>query len=90
MKNYIQQKIQNIQNTNRARCIVREYLQARTLECLQENHAFVDWAFVGATLLNRHVRCCTFTLPFTTVPISRDNWAEAYNIIWEFQLNEYC
>jgi len=51
MKNYIQQKIENIQNTNQARCIVREYLQARTLECLQENHAFVDWAFVGGTAL---------------------------------------
>ena len=34
-----------------ARCIVREYLQARVLENLQENGAFVNWAFVGGTAL---------------------------------------
>ena len=34
-----------------ARCIVREYLQARTLEFLQENGAFTNWLFVGGTAL---------------------------------------
>jgi len=67
MKNYIQQKIQNIQNTNRARCIVREYLHARTLECLQENHAFVDCVNGGAKVPHYlTVMCRTFTPPFTT------------------------
>jgi predicted nucleotidyltransferase component of viral defense system len=51
MKDYLKQQIEKIQDTNFARCVVREYLQARTLECLQENGAFVDWAFVGGTAL---------------------------------------
>ena len=51
MKDYLKQQIEKIQDTNLARCIVREYLQARTLECLQENGAFVNWAFVGGTAL---------------------------------------
>ena len=51
MKDYLKQKIEKIQDTNLARCTVREYLQARTLECLQDNGAFVNWAFVGGTAL---------------------------------------
>ena len=42
MKDYLKQQIEKIQDTNLARCIVREYLQARALECLQENGAFVE------------------------------------------------
>ena len=51
MKDYLKQCIEKIQDANLARCIVREYLQARTLEHLQENGAFVNWAFVGGTAL---------------------------------------
>lgn len=51
MKEYLKQQIENIQDSNLARCIVREYLQARTLGHLQENGVFVDWAFVGGTAL---------------------------------------
>lgn len=51
MKDYLKQQIEKVQDVNFARCIVREYLQARTLECLQENGAFVNWAFVGGTAL---------------------------------------
>ncbi|MEN8126941.1 MAG: nucleotidyl transferase AbiEii/AbiGii toxin family protein [Planctomycetota bacterium] len=51
MKDYLKQQIENIQDNNAARCIVREYLQARTLECLQESGGFVNWAFVGGTAL---------------------------------------
>ena len=51
MKDYLKQQIKNVQDTNLARCIVREYLQARTLEYLQESGAFVNWAFVGGTAL---------------------------------------
>jgi len=51
MKDYLLQQIEKIQNTNLARCIVREYLQARTLECLQDGGAFVSWAFIGGTAL---------------------------------------
>lgn len=51
MKDYLKQQIETIEDTNLARCITREYLQARLLECLQENGAFVNWAFVGGTAL---------------------------------------
>ena len=51
MKDYLKQQAEKVQDVNIARCVVREYLQARTLECLQENGAFVNWAFVGGTAL---------------------------------------
>lgn len=51
MKDHLKQLIENVQDANLARCTIREYLQARTLECLQENGAFVNWAFVGGTAL---------------------------------------
>jgi len=51
MKDYLKQQIETIEDTNLARCITREYLQARFLESLQENGAFVNWAFVGGTAL---------------------------------------
>lgn len=51
MKDYLKQQLAGVQDVNLARCIVREYLQARTLETLQDNNAFVNWAFVGGTAL---------------------------------------
>jgi hypothetical protein len=51
MKDYLKQQVEKFQDVNLARCLVREYLQARTLECLQDNGAFVNWAFVGGTAL---------------------------------------
>ncbi len=51
MKDYLKQQIEKIQDGRLARCVVREYLQARTLEQLQESGAFVNWAFVGGTAL---------------------------------------
>jgi len=51
VKDYIKQLIERTQDNNLARCMVREYLQARLLESLQENGAFVNWAFVGGTAL---------------------------------------
>jgi hypothetical protein len=51
MKDYLKQQLETIRDTHLAVCIVREYLQARTLECLQENGAFANWAFVGGTAL---------------------------------------
>jgi len=51
VKDYLKQLIEKIQDNNSARCIVREYLQARVLESLQENGAFVNWVFVGGTAL---------------------------------------
>lgn len=51
MKEYLRQQIGNIENMHLARCVVREYLQARTLEFLQENGAFTNWVFVEGTAL---------------------------------------
>jgi predicted nucleotidyltransferase component of viral defense system len=51
VKDYIKQLVERIKDNNLARCMTREYLQARVLEILQENDAFVNWAFVGGTAL---------------------------------------
>jgi len=51
MKEYLKSIIQESENNHRARCILREYLQARTLEFLQHKGAFSVWAFVGGTSL---------------------------------------
>ncbi len=51
MKDFLRQLIGMVDDNNLARCIVREYLQARMLECLQDGGAFANWAFVGGTAL---------------------------------------
>jgi predicted nucleotidyltransferase component of viral defense system len=51
MKEYIKQLTEKIEDNNFARCVVREYLQARLLESLVENGAFENWTFVGGTAL---------------------------------------
>ena len=79
MKDYLKQQIETIEDTNLARCITREYLQARLLECLQENGAFVNWAFVGGTalrflyLMPRFSEDMDFSL---TEPGIKDNFTE--------------
>jgi hypothetical protein len=51
VKEYIRQLIKQFPDPHLARCIVREYLQARVLECLQQQGGFAEWAFVGGTAL---------------------------------------
>ena len=51
MKDHVKSLIEKTQDNNSARCLVREYLQARVLESLQDNGAFVTWVFVGGTAL---------------------------------------
>jgi len=51
VKDYIRELAGKIGDNNLARCIVREYLQARLLESLQGSGAFSRWAFVGGTAL---------------------------------------
>ena len=51
MKDYLLQIITSAKDNNHARCLLREYLQARILEQLQESGAFQNWAFVGGTAL---------------------------------------
>ena len=51
MKDYLRNQIERVRDVNLGRCITREYLQARLLECLQKYGAFVNWAFLGGTAL---------------------------------------
>ena len=51
MKDYLKSQIEKVSDVNLARCITREYLQARFLESMQNCGAFVNWAFVGGTAL---------------------------------------
>lgn len=51
MKEHLKSIIQQCENHHQARCILREYLQARTLEFLQYKGVFSKWAFVGGTAL---------------------------------------
>lgn len=51
MKDYISQLLENIDDNNSGRCKIREYLQARVLQVLQEKTAFAIWAFLGGTAL---------------------------------------
>ncbi|AQQ70524.1 hypothetical protein SMSP2_00876 [Limihaloglobus sulfuriphilus] len=77
MRDFLKQQVENVQDTNLARSIVREYLQARTLEFLQENGAFVNWAFVGGTALRFLYSLPRFSedLDFSTIkPGVEDNF----------------
>lgn len=51
MKEVIKELVRSSPGTLNATCLVREYLQARILQALQEHGAFQDWAFVGGTAL---------------------------------------
>jgi predicted nucleotidyltransferase component of viral defense system len=82
LKDYIKQIIEKIKNNNLARCILREYLQARLLESLQENGAFETWAFVGGTALRFLYSMPRFSedLDFSlSVAGARDNFSELMN-----------
>lgn len=51
MKAYLQALVAGEKNPLRARCLIREYLQARLLEAFQSAGAFRPWAFQGGTAL---------------------------------------
>lgn len=51
MKDYLRQILSGIDNPILARCLAREYLQARVLQSLQDRGAFNTWAFQGGTAL---------------------------------------
>ncbi|MEA1928766.1 MAG: nucleotidyl transferase AbiEii/AbiGii toxin family protein, partial [Candidatus Auribacterota bacterium] len=51
MKDYLKQLISEGKTGLSGRGIVREYLQARILQSLQDSGAFLDWAFHGGTAL---------------------------------------
>jgi predicted nucleotidyltransferase component of viral defense system len=51
MKEYLRQLAARPGHALASDCLVREYLQARVLESLQDAGAFLRWAFVGGTAL---------------------------------------
>jgi predicted nucleotidyltransferase component of viral defense system len=51
MKDFLKQVITDKSGNLLKICLVREYLQARVLESLQESGAFLNWAFRGGTAL---------------------------------------
>lgn len=52
MKEYIKQIISDAADSPQAKNLVREYLQARILQFLQERGVFRDWIFHGGTALH--------------------------------------
>lgn len=51
MKSYLADLVAPEANPLRRKNLVREYLQARILQGLQEHRAFLNWAFLGGTAL---------------------------------------
>jgi predicted nucleotidyltransferase component of viral defense system len=51
MKEHLRRLASTTENVLARTCLVREYLQARILESLQDSSAFLRWAFVGGTAL---------------------------------------
>lgn len=51
MKELVRQLVERAPNPLTGNAIVREYLQARVLEFIQESGAFLRWAFLGGTAL---------------------------------------
>jgi predicted nucleotidyltransferase component of viral defense system len=51
MKEHLRQLASTAENDLARTCLAREYLQARTLEFLQDSGAFLRWALVGGTAL---------------------------------------
>jgi predicted nucleotidyltransferase component of viral defense system len=58
MKNYLRQLASTAENDLIRACLVREYLQARILETLQDADVFLRWALMGGTAL-----CFLFSIP---------------------------
>ena len=51
MKDFLRQILSSVESQILGRCIVREYLQARLLQSLQDRGTFNTWVFQGGTAL---------------------------------------
>ncbi len=52
MKDHLRHLVENVDgDVNQKICIAREYMQARILQCFQEDGVFTRWAFQGGTAL---------------------------------------
>lgn len=80
MKDYLQQLVSSARDNNHARCLAREYLQARILETLQNKGAFEHWAFVGGTALRflYHLERFSEDLDFSTTAPRKDAHFKTY------------
>ena len=74
MKDYLKQLIAAVANDHVKRSLVREYLQARTLQSLQDSGAFLNWVFHGGTALRFLYAMPRYSedLDFSLVDPSRD------------------
>lgn len=52
MKAFLKQILDGVANQVLARCVMREYLQARLLQILQDHAVFSTWVFQGGTALH--------------------------------------
>jgi len=51
VKDYIERILDGVDSPVLGRCLCKEYLQARVLQCLQDRGAFSTWTFQGGTAL---------------------------------------
>ena len=83
MKDYLQELVDQSRTTTEAGLMVREYLQARVLEALQQAGAFESWALLGGTALRFLYRLPRFS---EDLDFSRTEINLSYDVIkHEFQ-----
>lgn len=51
MKDFLKQQVEQESDSLKKKNLVREYMQARILQALQDQGAFLNWAFLGGTAL---------------------------------------
>jgi len=79
MKEFLRQILDGVENQILGRCIMREYLQVRLLQSLQDRGAFNTWVFQGGTALRFLYSMPRFSedLDFALVkPGMKDNFHE--------------
>ncbi|MHC4445725.1 MAG: nucleotidyl transferase AbiEii/AbiGii toxin family protein [Planctomycetota bacterium] len=93
MKDYLRQIISDIQDNNLRRCLIREYLQVRLLQTLQDSGLFTSWVFVDGTALRFLYSMPRFSedLDFSLVrPGIKDNFDEVMKKIEaDFEAENY-
>lgn len=75
MKDFLKQLVGASQSVHTQRNVVREYLQSRMLQALQENRIFQNWVFLGGTALRflYSMRRYSEDLDFSMIDASKDS-----------------
>jgi predicted nucleotidyltransferase component of viral defense system len=84
MKDYLKQILSSDRTLHRKRLVVREYLQARTLQMLQDSGVFLSWLFHGGTALRFLYSIPRFSedLDFSSVkPSHQDDFSVILNSV---------